>query len=173
MKKIIIGLVIVVGTPARWGCQGVANRTMIAAEKPLCRRRKPFHPPWRTRKNGRTRSPRRSVNAAQGVIVSPDNRGTVTEIAFDPGDGESGRFAHQARHLVRGGAGARRRGAGATGETESGAHAKIARDSTVPNLSSTRPTPTLETKPRTPTRSGRRLKRKLSVAVRRPAWHPA
>ena len=87
MKKIIIGLVIVVGTAGALGLvKGLQIGTMIAAGKA-------FVPPPETissavaheEKWQDTLSAVGSVNAAQGVIVSPEIAGTVTEIAFESG----------------------------------------------------------------------------------------
>jgi membrane fusion protein (multidrug efflux system) len=87
MKKIIIGLVIVVGTAGALGLvKGLQIGTMIAAGKA-------FVPPPETissavaheEKWQDTLSAVGSVNAAQGVIVSPEFAGTVTEIAFESG----------------------------------------------------------------------------------------
>ena len=87
MKKIIIGLVIVVGAAGALGLvKGLQIGTMIAAGKA-------FVPPPETissavaheEKWQDTLSAVGSVNAAQGVIVSPEIAGTVTEIAFESG----------------------------------------------------------------------------------------
>jgi membrane fusion protein (multidrug efflux system) len=87
MKKIIIGLVIVVGVAVALGLvKGLQIGTMIAAGKS-------FVPPPETissavaheEKWQDTLSAVGSVNAAQGVIVSPEIAGTVTEIAFESG----------------------------------------------------------------------------------------
>ena len=87
MKKIIIGLVIVVGTAGALGLvKGLQIGTMIAAGKA-------FVPPPETissavaheEKWQDTLSAVGSVNAAQGVIVSPEIAGTVSEIAFESG----------------------------------------------------------------------------------------
>jgi len=87
MKKIIIGLVIVVGVAGALGLvKGLQIGTMIAAGKA-------FVPPPETissavaheEKWQDTLSAVGSVNAAQGVIVSPEIAGTVTEIAFESG----------------------------------------------------------------------------------------
>ena len=87
MKKIIVGLVVVVGVGVVLGVvKGLQIGTMIAAGKS-------FVPPPETissavaheEKWQDTLSAVGSVNAAQGVIVSPEIAGTVTEIAFESG----------------------------------------------------------------------------------------
>ena len=87
MKKIIVGLVVVVGVGVALGVvKGLQIGTMIAAGKS-------FVPPPETisaavaheEKWQDTLSAVGSVNAAQGVIVSPEIAGTVTEIAFESG----------------------------------------------------------------------------------------
>jgi len=87
MKKIIIGLIIIAGVGVTLGVvKGLQIGTMIAAGKS-------FVPPPETissavaheEKWQDTLSAVGSVNAAQGVIVSPEIAGTVTEIAFESG----------------------------------------------------------------------------------------
>jgi membrane fusion protein (multidrug efflux system) len=98
MKKIIIGLVIVVGVAGALGLvKGLQIGTMIAAAKA-------FVPPPETISSAvaheenwqDTLSAVGSVNAAQGVIISPEIAGTVTEIAF-----ESGATVNQGDLLVK------------------------------------------------------------------------
>jgi len=87
MKKIIIGLVVVVGVAGALGLvKGLQIGTMIAAGKA-------FVPPPETISSAVAHEEKwqdtlpavGSVNAAQGVIVSPEIAGTVTEIAFESG----------------------------------------------------------------------------------------
>jgi len=87
MKKIIIGLIIIAGVGVTLGVvKGLQIGTMIAAGKS-------FVPPPETissavaheEKWQDTLSAVGSVNAAQGVVVSPEIAGTVTEIAFASG----------------------------------------------------------------------------------------
>jgi membrane fusion protein (multidrug efflux system) len=87
MKKIIIGLVIVVVAGGVLGLvKGLQIGTMIAAGKA-------FVPPPETISSAVAREEKwqdtlvavGSVNAAQGVIVSPEIAGTVTEIVFESG----------------------------------------------------------------------------------------
>ena len=98
MKKIIIGVVIVVGVAVALGLvKGLQIGTMIAAGKA-------FVPPPETISSAVTHEEKwqdtlpavGSVNAAQGVIVSPEIAGTVSEIAF-----ESGATVNQGDLLVK------------------------------------------------------------------------
>ena len=98
MKKIIIGVVIVVGVAVALGLvKGLQIGTMIAAGKS-------FVPPPETISSAVAHEEKwqdtlpavGSVNAAQGVIVSPEIAGTVSEIAF-----ESGATVNQGDLLVK------------------------------------------------------------------------
>jgi membrane fusion protein (multidrug efflux system) len=98
MKKIIIGLAVVAGVAVALGLvKGLQIGTMIAAGKS-------FVPPPETISSAVAREEKwqdtlvavGSVNAAQGVIVSPEIAGTVTEIAF-----ESGATVNQGDLLVK------------------------------------------------------------------------
>jgi membrane fusion protein (multidrug efflux system) len=98
MKKIIIGLAVVAGVAVALGLvKGLQIGTMIAAGKS-------FVPPPETISSAVAHEEKwqdtlvavGSVNAAQGVIVSPEIAGTVTEIAF-----ESGATVNQGDLLVK------------------------------------------------------------------------
>ena len=145
MKKIIIGLAIVAGVAGALGVvKGLQIGTMIAAGKS-------FVPPPETISSAVAHEEKwqdtliavGSVNAAQGVIVSPEIAGTVTEIAF-----ESGATVNQGDLLVKLDASseeAQLRAAEAQVQLAKlerwSARKNCARTARFPNPNSTRPTP--------------------------------